>query len=202
MPRSVDHGTRRDEVCDAVVTLAADRGFAGVTVRAVAAVMGSSTSVVTHYVATRDELLRAAVRREVGPRRQQLLAAVDGLTGVEALRALVDWAVAGDGRRAHRFWLALVVGATTEPVLREELDAFDDWWDGLVARLVRDDPGLQDRVPVVVAGVGVLVDGLVLAASGDRGLPPPLRRQVVDQWLRGVVAGPGSPPSLVGWSRD
>lgn len=77
---------------DAVLAIAADRGFTAVTIRAVAERIGASTSVVTHYVPSGDELLRRAVRREIGARKTQAETVVAGLTGAAGLRALVRWA--------------------------------------------------------------------------------------------------------------
>ncbi|UVS80052.1 TetR/AcrR family transcriptional regulator [Actinokineospora sp. UTMC 2448] len=161
MPKQVDPAARRAAIGDAVVDIAAEHGFAAVTIRAVARRAGASTSVVTHYVAGRDDLLRQAVRREVDARREHAERVLAGRTGADGLRTLADWAVHAPGERAQRFWLALVMAAPAEPVLRAELDRFTTWWDARVRALVAEaglaDPGLAADL------LDVAVDGLITA---------------------------------------
>lgn len=185
MPRQVDHAARLAAVTDAVVAIAAERGFAAVTIRAVADHLGASTSVVTHYVPSRDDLLRLAVRREVAVRRAEAERAM--AAGPDPLWALVRWAVADLGGQVHRFWLSLLIAAPTEPVLRAELDGFNTWWDGHLRGLVRRS-GVAD--PEVVADtLDVVVDGLVTAGFED--LDPTRRDRVLTRvWSAlGLAAG-------------
>ncbi|CRK58330.1 probable transcriptional regulator, TetR family [Alloactinosynnema sp. L-07] len=161
MPRQINHATRRDAISDAVVAIAADHGFAAVTIRAVAKHVGASTSVVTHYVASRDELLRGAVRRELAIRQDEADTALAGLSGATGLRALVHWAVTDLGERVHRFWLALLIAAHAEPVLRAELNEFNTWWDTHLRDFVTES-GVSSP-EVVIDTLDVVIDGLVTA---------------------------------------
>jgi AcrR family transcriptional regulator len=177
MPRQVDHAARRDAVNDAVLAIAAERGFTAVTIRAVAERVGASTSVVTHYVAGRDELLRHAVRREVATCKAQAEAAVAGLSGVAGLRALVRWAVADLDDQLRRFWLALLIAAPIEPVLRAELDEFNAWLDALMRGFVAES-GVPD--PEGVADlVDVVVNGMIIARFEEPGPVDTARRDRV-----------------------
>lgn len=187
MPRSVDHELRRSAVCDAVVDIARARGFAAVTFRSVAQDIGASTSAVTHYFRSRDELLSVAVRREVGQRRSELEAAIHGRTGPDAVRAVIDWCVVGAGGAAQRFWLALLVGAATEPVVSAALTEFDASWDELVSGILHAGEGTAEDKTALVDSLGVLVDGLTVSALlPGRELPDARRRQVVDAWLKSL----------------
>lgn len=174
MPRQVDHAARRRDIGAAVLKIAAERGFREATIRAVASAVGASTSQVTHYVSGRDELIRIAVRHEIETRQAQiteLLADSD-----RPLRALVEWAVLGAGPDAQRTWLAIVLGARTEPVVRAELEEFNRWWDAAVRRLA----GSSGAADVV----DVLVDGLVLAGfEAPEQWTPERRLRVVDAVL-------------------
>lgn len=177
MPRRIDHAARRDAVSDAVLAIAADRGFAAVTIRAVAERVGASTSVVTHYVSGRDELLRHAVQREIAMRKAQAEASVAGLSGAAGVRALVRWAVADLDDQVRRFWLALLIAAPVEPVLRAELDEFNTWWDTLMRGFVAES-GVPD--PDVVADtLDVVVDGMIIARFEEPGPVDPARRDRV-----------------------
>lgn len=168
MPRAVDRDERLDLISDAVASVASQRGFDQVTIRAVAEHAGASTSVVTHYVASRDELLRLAVRRLVARRRADVTRVVDvaddggAAGGAAALRAVAEWAVLGAPEPDHRLWLALVTGAQRDAVLRDELDAFNDWWDGLLRDLARRTTADPDEVGRMVDAIDVIVDGLIV----------------------------------------
>ena len=193
MPRQVDHAARRDAVSDAVLAIAADRGFTAVTIRAVAERIGASTSVVTHYVSCRDELLRHAVQREIATRKTQAEAAIAGLSGAAGLLALVRWVAADLDDQVRRFWLALLIAAPVEPALRAELDEFNTWWDTLVRGFVAES-GVPD--PDVVADtLGVVVNGLIIARFEESGPVDPARR---DRVLDRVWAGLGLPASCRG----
>lgn len=57
MPIEVESADRRRQIGEACLRVVRERGPAQLTIRAVAEVMGGSTSVVTHYVRNRRELL-------------------------------------------------------------------------------------------------------------------------------------------------
>lgn len=202
MPRQVDPDARRDAIADAVVAIAAEHGFAAVTVRAVARRSGASTSVVTHYVADRADLLRHAVRREAHLRRGQAEAALGVRAGADGLRALVEWAVHGPGERAQRFWLALLAAAPGDPVLRAELDSFNDWWDARVRALAADAPDVELAADLM----DVVVDGLIAARfEGAEPWPPHRARRVLDAVLAAAGLGgaaQASAPSSSGMRSD
>ncbi|MGW5456190.1 TetR/AcrR family transcriptional regulator [Nocardia sp. NPDC003979] len=177
MPRSVDRPERLSAISDAVVAIATEHGFAAVTIRSVAERIGASTSLVTHYVGHRDDILRLAVRRVVEARCREADRTIAGAVGTVALRTLVEWAIltTAEDHGIHRFWLALVVGSADEPALREELDVFNNWWDtrlrhALAATGRTDTDQAADLI-------NVIVDGLIIGAF-DNGHPwPPERRR-------------------------
>jgi AcrR family transcriptional regulator len=187
MPRQVDHAARRDAVTAAALAIAADRGFAAVTIRAVAERVGASTSVVTHYVSGRDELLRLAARREIATRKAQAEAVVAGLSGAAGLLALVRWAVVDLDDQVRRFWLAVLIAAPVEPVLRAELNEFNAWWDTLMRGFVAES-GVPD--PDVVADtLDVVVNGMIIARFEEPGPVDPARRdRVLDRVWAALMA--------------
>lgn len=63
MPKIVDHKQRRNQICDAVLTLIAEGGTRAVTTRSAAERAGWSTGAVKHYFDTRDALMLGAFRR-------------------------------------------------------------------------------------------------------------------------------------------
>src|SRR5919112_2938334 len=66
----------RATILDAARTAFAQKGFAGTTIRAVAAEAGVDAALVHHYFGTKDDLFLAAMQLPVDPR--QLLAPVLG----------------------------------------------------------------------------------------------------------------------------
>jgi AcrR family transcriptional regulator len=174
MPRYVNTADRLALIHDAVMAITLESGFSAVTIRAVAQRIGASTSAVTHYVASRDDLLRDAVRQEIA--RQQATAehAVAGLEGQAALRAFIEWAVLHRDERTQRLWLALVLGAATDTVLRTELDRFNAWWMDQIRRWIVEIAPPEPELTVDL--LNVLVDGLVVTAF-DAGQPWPVDRR-------------------------
>lgn len=190
MPRSVDSAARIDALAAAVADIAAESGFTAVTIRAVAHRIGASTSAVTHYASSRDDLLRGTVSREIDRRTAAAEHAIGSATGRAGLRALLEWAVLAPGERGHRLWLALVLAAPVEPVLRAELDRFNTWWDARVREFLADEggAGAADLIAVVV-------DGLVITGFDD-GTPWSIGRRtaVLDAlWRELGWGGPVTP---------
>lgn len=73
-PARGDHDARRRDVSEAVWRVLVARGFGGLTLRAVAAEMGASTGLLTHYFPSKRALLRSALdvlaqRSDERPRR-------------------------------------------------------------------------------------------------------------------------------------
>lgn len=167
MPRQVDATGRRDAIAAATMAVVRQEGFAAVTVRRVADQLGTSTTAVTHYLRSRDDLVRLAVGGLLAQRRADAERAVAGADHDGALRSLIEWATSDVTVADQRVWLDLVSGGHTDPVLRELLDEFNAWWDTMLARMaarwVKDRCGdLSARQLADV--VAVIVDGTIVAA--------------------------------------
>lgn len=117
MPRQVDHDARREEVATIAADLIAERGLEQVSLRDVAAAAGYSTTIVTHYFASKRELLRHAYRSAVH-RTEQRVAAIapdspDRLLALcEAVLPLDD-----ERRRSWQTWFAFFGAAISDPDL-------------------------------------------------------------------------------------
>lgn len=107
MPRPLgDHDARRRQIAEAVLRVLATHGFAGLTMRAVAAELDATTGVVTHYFATKDELKTFALdllARSVDERERLV-----GAPGMPALRALLlgMLPLTATSARANRIWIS------------------------------------------------------------------------------------------------
>jgi len=95
VPIAVDHDVRRREVAEAVWRVLAATGFAGLSLRAVAREMGATTGLLTHYFASKRELVAHAlevVHDRTAPRMEEAETPDRGVEGLRVrLRAvLVD----------------------------------------------------------------------------------------------------------------
>jgi AcrR family transcriptional regulator len=90
VPAPTDHDARRRDVSEAVWRVLARHGFDGLTLRAVAAEMGASTGLLTHYFPSKQALIRHAlqVSEEHSAKRPRRDADAEGLTALRA--ALLD----------------------------------------------------------------------------------------------------------------
>jgi AcrR family transcriptional regulator len=90
MPAPTDHDARRRDVSEAVWRVLARHGFDGLTLRAVAAEMGASTGLLTHYFPSKQALIRHAlqVSEERSAKRPRRDADAEGLAALRA--ALLD----------------------------------------------------------------------------------------------------------------
>src|SRR6478735_2029550 len=122
MPRIVDHEERRAEVAAAVWLIVSRDGLEAATVRRVAAETGMSTSVVSHYFAGKDDLLRLAFRIVVDRGRER--ASADSAHG---------------GRAEARVWFAFLGLAVSRPDLaRDQRRAYTAWRRAVAAALRAD----------------------------------------------------------------
>jgi AcrR family transcriptional regulator len=101
-----DHDARRREVAEAVLQVLATRGFARLTMRDVAAELGATTGVLSHYFTGKDELRTFALdvlARSVDERRRS-----GAPPGMPALRALVlgMLPLTAEGAAANRIWIS------------------------------------------------------------------------------------------------
>jgi AcrR family transcriptional regulator len=96
MPRHVDQDDRRAEILRATLEILAERGPQGLTFRAVAGRMGGSSTLVTHYFASRQALLDnlAAEVANWPTEVAELEVGVDDPS--ERLRLFLHWLVPSD----------------------------------------------------------------------------------------------------------
>lgn len=199
MPRSKgDHEARRQDVSAAVWHVMATRGFAGLTLRAVAAELGATTGLLMHYFPTKQALVAYALelleeRTLARPRRQ----AGDGLA---ALRdALMDiLPLTSDTTDSNRIWVSSWDTALADPALSADYARkYARGRDRVLQRVIaaQDAGELPPGEPAdVAAGAQAFVLGLVVQALFDPAAFPPARQvRLVDDYLAGLAA-PGLRP--------
>jgi AcrR family transcriptional regulator len=110
MPIQVDVERRRADVAEATLRVAAREGLGGVTVRAVAGELGTSTTAITNYLPTRVELLANAIDHLSRVWLAELESVLAERSGEDALREMMRTAVTWDHEELIRcqFWVAML----------------------------------------------------------------------------------------------
>jgi AcrR family transcriptional regulator len=185
MPKVVDHAERRDRVAAVAEQVIADRGL-GAGLRDVALAGGWSTSVVTHYFATKDELLEHTLRRTIEGAAARIDARV--ARGESRLAAILEENLPLDARRRRQwrifiaFWGRAVHDSTLEQAQRRRHTAFRSALaEALAAAFppdTRHDPALEAR------RLFALLDGLAVQALFEpREWPARLQIELVERHL-------------------
>ncbi|MFI6472795.1 TetR/AcrR family transcriptional regulator [Streptomyces sp. NPDC050516] len=106
-PAPGDREARREDVSQAVWEVLAERGFGGLTLRAVATAMGVSTGMLMHYFPTKRALVAHALdlletRTAQRPRRER---PAEGIAALRAMLLDILPLTAGDTAR-NRIWVS------------------------------------------------------------------------------------------------
>ncbi|MEU9763607.1 TetR/AcrR family transcriptional regulator [Streptomyces sp. NPDC047985] len=194
MPRTKgDHEARRRDVSEAVWQVMAARGFAGLTLRAVAVELGATTGLLTHYFPTKRALVEHALdlleRRTLSrPRRP----AGKGLAAVRD--ALLDiLPLTPEATDSNRIWVCSWDAALCEPALstdyaRKYAQSRERLTERVTAaqELGELPPG---NAAHIAAGAQSFVLGLVVQALFDPAAFPPQRQaELLDDYLATLTA--------------
>ena len=129
MPRVVDSDVRRRDIAAVAISLLVRDGVAGLSLRNIAAEMGGSLTLVTHYYANRQELM-TDLARQICETWQSEIDDMDE-AHVEArdrLRTFTAWLLplTEDAIHNERARIALLA-ADNDPDCRQVLVEFDDY---------------------------------------------------------------------------
>jgi AcrR family transcriptional regulator len=191
MPAKTDHDARRRDVSEAVWRVLAQHGFGGLTLRAVAAEMGASTGLLTHYFPSKQALISHALeiaeeRTESRPRRE----AGPGMQGLRA--AVLDvLPLTPEATAMNRVWVSSWDGGLADPERRRGERARYRRWRSRLRPLV---VAAQDQQEVragdpddLVATIAAFTHGLVVQALFDpRAFPRKRQKALVDAFLEGL----------------
>jgi AcrR family transcriptional regulator len=153
-----------EQVIEATLKVIEVGGVKEVTVRKVAEELGRSTTVITHYFPTREDLLDAALTQSFAQSKEQALLFMQG--SKDELWAFLLWSVSAEHRKV---WLQLVAAylAGLDPHVSKQLDEFVTWWDDQLLQLLkkRGVPGKTSQELCDV--IGVVVEGILLSSDRD-----------------------------------
>ncbi|MFF8773087.1 TetR/AcrR family transcriptional regulator [Kitasatospora sp. NPDC015120] len=202
-PARGDHEARRTEVSEAVWRVLSTRGFEGLTLRAVAAEMGASTGLLTHYFPSKKALVAHALdvldRRSLArPRR---LAPADGgpppPEGLVRLRAaLLDvLPLDAPGRAGNRIWVGSWDVALADPELAGAHAARYARSRGVLAECVEaarrlgELPAGPPAAEVAAAAQAFVLGLVVQALFAPAEFPAQRQTELVDGYLARLAAG-------------
>ena len=168
MPKVVDHEVRRAELVAATWQVIAAEGIDRATVRRVAEAAGCTTGRVTHYFASKEDMLAAALRAVVRTAAARMTAHLDGPDPRAALGRVMHEALPLDDARRTEWlvWLAFWGRAAADARLRREQERHYARWRALLgdmlSRLRPDEPAGTRQAAVDILACGI--DGLGLQA--------------------------------------
>ncbi|MGL5849432.1 MAG: TetR/AcrR family transcriptional regulator [Phycicoccus sp.] len=208
MTARVSADERRQAILRATLAVVAEKGFAGVTLRDVAAAVGVAHGLIRHYFGTRDELVAAAFDSAV---TAELAQDEEYAEHVEPLEAMADWLVSTP-REHYLVWIDAWSEAPRNPALAAALRRHHRDCERRLARIIErlaadglahsEDPAddaraltaLGDGVAVQLHVMGTVTrrtaDAVVLGAAEHRlGIPAGTlagasRRAARGQWVR------------------
>jgi len=167
MPKIVDWDERRDEILSATWRVIARDGITGATIRAIAREAHCSAGILAHYFDDKEDILGSALllsHRRVGAR---MTAAADGLTGLDALRAVMLEALPLDERRDLEaqieisFWGRALGNARLRELQHSEFERFCQRLHGHLLEAARQGQLADDCDPALATHqLVVLIDGL------------------------------------------
>lgn len=129
---------RRDELLAKAVEIAQAEGLTAVTLRRVAADLGVTPGLVSHYFASAEQLITAAFRTAALADLSEAQSRVDAAeTAVEKMDVLMDYVLDDSSDDASALWLeAWSLGRRNAPLAAEAATLTADWLD-CIADIVR-----------------------------------------------------------------
>jgi AcrR family transcriptional regulator len=200
MPARGNHDARRRDVSKAVWGVLADRGFGGLTLRAVAAEMGASTGLLTHYFPTKRALMRHAldIAEERTAGRPMRAVPRQGLAALRA--ALLDvLPLTLESTAMSRVWVSFWDAALGDPDLGAGQTARYTRWRATLrphvdaAQRLGELPASADPDDVV-AVAAAFAHGLVVQALFDPDRFPSERQVGLLDHFLGSLRGMTAPP--------
>jgi AcrR family transcriptional regulator len=166
-----DHPERREAIALAAADVIAARGLERVTLRDIAAALGVTTGVLTHYFPSKDALLRHTKARAFDRSFARAQAAAAGPPGLARVHAVVE-AVLPLDRERRTLWRLLVafyggaVGSPSRRRLQERrMRRWHDLFRSVVAPLHATGELAADADPATVAmALALFVEGMAIHA--------------------------------------
>jgi AcrR family transcriptional regulator len=192
-----DHRERRDEIAVGAVRVIAARGLERVTLRDIAAALGVTTGVLTHYFPSKEALLRHTKDMAFDRSYGRALVAADGAPGLDRVYAVVE-AVLPLDRERRMLWRLLVAffgtAVSSAALRRAQERRMGRWYDlfrNVVAPL-RDTgelPASADPARIGKA-IALFVEGMAIhVVMTSPGASAQWQREFARDQVRRLVSG-------------
>lgn len=194
MPAPVDHDARRADVALGVWSVLERDGFAGLSLRKVAAEMGATTGLIAHYFTGKDELVEFALdllHARTDSRAVTLTADEDDVLAELRRRLLIVLPLDEETTRLNRIWISYWGVALADPHHSRREAARYDAWRGRLRPLVHAAVKQGRLAPAPIKHIVDLLTsathGLAVQAVLDpRRLPPPVLEREIDLLLHAL----------------
>lgn len=189
---------RRGELLGRAVQIARTEGLSAVTLRRVAADLGVTPGLVSHYFAAAEQLTAAAFRAAAQQDLDAANARVQAQpTASTKILALIDYMLADDGDDGSALWLETWTLARRNPVLAAEADELTAQWVARIADIVAagveaGEFTVDGRVDAVARRVLTLIDGLG-SQKVVRAVPAAEATQIARTYVQSELRGITSP---------
>ena len=195
MPRLSVEELRRGEIINAAIVVIARDGYEATTMRGLAAELSVSTGTITHWFATKDQVLGAALQEAAERVTRRTDEAVWGID--DPLEVLIRIGEANvpdtpDAIAEQRVWLELEARAARTPALAERYVSLHHAWRRRIERVVKELQ--QDQTfGAIDAGLwaltyAALIDGLALNVLLHSGVVAPEEmRAALREYVRSTL---------------
>jgi AcrR family transcriptional regulator len=166
MPRYVNHETRRRELVEAAMVVLGEQGLKGFALKSVAARLGGSVTMVTHYYDSRQALLDDLAKSMLAWWEEDLeRIKAEATTPAERLRRVLEWLLPlEDQDRVVERGRVHLLADTNEPLnTRHLFEAWDRKMRAFIRAPVRELVP-EARVEATVELLRTITNGIVLSS--------------------------------------
>jgi AcrR family transcriptional regulator len=154
---------RRGELLAKAVEISRVEGLSAVTLRRVAADLGVTPGLVSHYFSSAEQLIAAAFRTAAELDLAEARSRVGAGSPTERMAALMDYVLDDVSEEASALWLDAWSLGRRNPTLAAEAAALTDDWTALIGGIVADGARAGE---FTVADVDVAAQRLLLMIDG------------------------------------
>ncbi|MFE6995514.1 TetR/AcrR family transcriptional regulator [Microbacterium sp. NPDC057659] len=196
MPKAIDHDQRRRDIIDVTWNLIVKGGLEAATMREIASEAGFANGALKHYFPGKDDIITGAYQRSMDQVMARIAAASEGLTGIDALRAIAraTTPLDAESRDSARVLLAFWErGLSSEEIRVAYGELLRTWHDDTISRIAdcRAAGTIDtDATDEELAGELIMmnVGGTVLSAIAPEFATPAMLNAMVDAFFRRVGA--------------